>query len=109
LVNGAGRLVLTNPAVRSMLRLPEPPEGRHYVEVVRHPDIAAAFAAALNGQTGPPVEVQPDRDARRVFVAHVVPVVRERGGGAVLVLHDITRLRQADQMRRDFVANVSHE
>jgi len=53
--------------------------------------------------------VQLDRDPRRVFVAHVVPVARERGGGAVLVLHNITALRHADQVRRDFVANVSHE
>ena len=109
LVNGAGRLVLTNPAVRSMLRLPEPAEDRHYLEVVRHPDIAAQLAAALGGQTPPAVEVQLDRDARKFFVAHVVPVARARGGGAVLVLHNITALRHADQVRRDFVANVSHE
>jgi two-component system phosphate regulon sensor histidine kinase PhoR len=32
-----------------------------------------------------------------------------RGGGAVLVLYDVTDLRRADQVRRDFVANVSHE
>jgi len=31
------------------------------------------------------------------------------GGGAVLVLHDISDLRRIDRMRRDFVANVSHE
>ena len=109
LVNSAGRLVLTNPAVRSMLRLPEPAEDRHYLEVVRHPDIAAQLATALGGQTPPPVEVQLDRDARKFFVAHVVPVARARGGGAVLVLHNITALRHADQVRRDFVANVSHE
>jgi two-component system phosphate regulon sensor histidine kinase PhoR len=109
LVNSAGRLVLTNPAVRSMLRLPEPAEGRHYLEVVRHPEIAAELAAALTGNAPPPIEVRLDRDARRFFVAHVVPVTRERGGGAVLVLHDITALRHADQVRRDFVANVSHE
>src|SRR6185436_405560 len=42
-------------------------------------------------------------------VAQVVPVASERGGGAVLVLHDITDLRRADLVRRDFVANVSHE
>jgi two-component system phosphate regulon sensor histidine kinase PhoR len=30
-------------------------------------------------------------------------------GGAVLVLHDITDLRKAGQIRQDFVANVSHE
>ena len=88
---------------------PEPADDRHYLEVVRHPDIAAQLAAALPGQPPPPVEVQLDRDARKLFVAHVVPVARERGGGAVLVLHNITALRHADQVRRDFVANVSHE
>jgi two-component system phosphate regulon sensor histidine kinase PhoR len=109
LVNGAGRLVLTNPAVRAMLRLPGAAEGRHYLEVVRHPAIAAQLAAALAGGTPEAVDVDLDLHGRRVFVAQVVPVARERGGGAVLVLHDITDLRRADQMRRDFVANVSHE
>ena len=109
LVNGAGRLVLTNPARASMLRLPPAVDDRHYLEVVRQPDIAAQLSTALAGDRPPPVEVQLDRDARRIFVAHVVPVARERGGGAVLVLHDITDLRRADQVRRDFVANVSHE
>ena len=69
----------------------------------------ASGTAALSGPQPDPSEVQLDRDARRLFVGRVVPVVAERGGGAVLVLHDITDLRRADQMRRDFVANVSHE
>ena len=112
LVNSAGRLVLANPAVRSMLRLPEPAEGRHYLEVVRHPSIAAAVAGALEGHTSPSIEVPVERprdQGRRTCVARVVPVARARGGGAVVVLHDITDLKQADQVRRDFVANVSHE
>ncbi|MEO8070573.1 MAG: histidine kinase dimerization/phospho-acceptor domain-containing protein, partial [Acidobacteriota bacterium] len=109
LVNAAGRLVLTNPAVRSMLRLPDPSENRHYLEAVRQPDINAQLTTALAGKTPAAIEVQLDQDRRRVFVAHVVPVARERDGGAVLVLHDITDLRRADQVRRDFVANVSHE
>jgi two-component system phosphate regulon sensor histidine kinase PhoR len=109
LINSNGRLVLTNPAVRSMLRLPHPAEDRHYLEVVRHPEIAKALESALAGRTVLPVEVQLDRDLRRISIARVVSVARERGGGAVLVLHDITDLRHADQVRRDFVANVSHE
>jgi two-component system phosphate regulon sensor histidine kinase PhoR len=30
-------------------------------------------------------------------------------GGAVLVIHDVTELRRLEAIRRDFVANVSHE
>jgi len=109
LVNASGKLVLSNPAVRAMLRLVDDPLGRHFLEVVRHPDIAAQLSSALTGVVPPPVEVQLDRDSRRLFIARVVPVEADRGGGAVLVLYDVTELRQADQVRRDFVANVSHE
>ncbi len=109
LVNAQGKLVLSNPAVRAMFRLVDDPLGRHFLEVVRHPDIAAQLSSALTGVLPPPVEVQLDRDSRRLFIARVVPVEPGRGGGAVLVLYDVTELRQADQVRRDFVANVSHE
>ena len=109
LFNAAGRLVLSNPAVRPMLRMAEGAEGRHYLEVVRHPGVGALLAQALGGRQPAPIEVQLDRDTRHVFVAHVVPVPAAREGGAVLVLRDVTELRRADQVRRDFVANVSHE
>lgn len=109
LVNAQGRLVVSNPAVRTMLRVTDDPRARHILEVVRHPDIAAQLTAALTGQTPAPIEVQLDRESRRSFIARVVPVEAGRGGGAVLVLHDVTELRRADQVRRDFVANVSHE
>ncbi len=109
LIDGGGHLVMTNRAVRAMLRLPEPAEGAHYLEVVRQPDVASIVAAALGGRSPAPVEVELDREARRRVMTNVVPVAASRGGGAVLVLHDITDLRHADQVRRDFVANVSHE
>lgn len=109
LVNGGGRVVLANPAARGMFHWPWPVEGRHYLEVVRQPDIAAQFAAALSGKPRPSAEVELERDKRRIYTAHAMPMPPERGGGAVLVLHDITDLKQADRVRRDFVANVSHE
>lgn len=109
LVNAAGKLVLTNPAGRQMLRLPDGTSETHYVEFVRHPDVCKLVASALTGERPAPVEIQLDSESRRIFIAHGVPVAAARGGGAVLVLRDITALRQADQVRRDFVANVSHE
>lgn len=109
LVNRDGRLVLTNPAARSMLHLPDPAVDLHYIEVVRQPAIAAIMSAVLSGQPAAPVEIEMDLHPKRRMMASVVPVSPDRGGGAVLVLHDITELRHADQVRRDFVANVSHE
>jgi two-component system phosphate regulon sensor histidine kinase PhoR len=92
-----------------MLRLPSDWRDRHYLEVVRHPEIAGQLSSALSGQPPGAVEVEWDERTRTVLVARVVPIEPPRGGGAVLVLHDITDLRQANQVRRDFVANVSHE
>jgi two-component system phosphate regulon sensor histidine kinase PhoR len=109
LLDAEGRLVLTNPAARTMLRLRGEAEGLHYLELVRQPDVSRQLARALRGESPEPVEVALEPGSRQTFVANTVPVARERGGGAVLVLHDITALRRADQVRRDFVANVSHE
>jgi two-component system, OmpR family, phosphate regulon sensor histidine kinase PhoR len=109
LIDAHGRLVLSNPAARSMLQLPDQPGEAHYLELVRQPDIASVVASALANHRTAPVEVELDREPRRRVMANVMPVATARGGGAVLVLHDITDLRHADQVRRDFVANVSHE
>jgi two-component system phosphate regulon sensor histidine kinase PhoR len=109
LVDAGGRLVLTNPAVRAMLHLPDSSAGRHYTDVVRQPDITRQLATALSGTMPAPVEVHLHPEARRTCTASVVPVPAARGGGAVLVLHDITDIRRAHEVRRDFVANVSHE
>jgi two-component system phosphate regulon sensor histidine kinase PhoR len=109
LVNAAGRVVLTNPAARTMLRLPDDTGDTHFVELVRQPDVAALLSAALAGQRPASVEIQLTPGQPSTFIAQVVPVDATRGGGAVLVLRDITDLRRADQVRRDFVANVSHE
>jgi two-component system phosphate regulon sensor histidine kinase PhoR len=105
----AGRLQLANRAAQGMLHIDGGAVGRPYVEAIRHPDIAAQLATALKGSEVDSREVALTRDPGRTFVARAAPVARGGGGGAVLVLHDITDLRRADQIRRDFVANVSHE
>ena len=108
-VNHHGRLQLVNVAARRMLKLQDPPEGRHYLEIVRHPDIAAQIGAALQGAIGDGLELTLPRETDTIFVARSAPVTYAGARGAVLVLHDITDLRKADRIRRDFVANVSHE
>jgi two-component system phosphate regulon sensor histidine kinase PhoR len=108
-VDAASRIQLANRAAQSMLRMDASSIGRPYVEVIRHPDIAAQLGTALRGQEVDSREIGLARDPGRTFVARAAPVSRGGDGGAVLVLHEITDLRRADQIRRDFVANVSHE
>ena len=53
----------------------------------------------------------PGDDDMRLFQA-TGSVLRHRGGsriGSLIVLHDVTRLRRLEVVRRDFVANASHE
>ena len=108
-VTPQGRLQLVNEAARQMLKVTDPPEGRHYLEVARHPGIAAQINGALHGLVGEGRELTLAGDSVATFVARGAPVASAAGRGAVLVLHDITDLRKADRIRRDFVANVSHE
>jgi two-component system phosphate regulon sensor histidine kinase PhoR len=104
-----GRVQLVNRAAQQMLAVDASAVGRRYLEVIRHPDISAQLTTALKGGNVEPHELPLGRDPARVFVARAAPVSAAGGGGAILVLHDVSDLKRADQMRRDFVANVSHE
>ena len=106
-VNSQGVLQLVNAAARRMLRLVDVADGRHYLEIVRQPDIAALVGTALRGEVGEALELPLQADL--IVVVRGAPVAAGTASGAVVVLHDITDLRRADRVRRDFVANVSHE
>jgi two-component system phosphate regulon sensor histidine kinase PhoR len=108
-VNEQGRLQLVNTAAQRMLRLDIAQTDQHYLEIVRHPDIAAQIGAALAGTASEGRELTLPQQPGVTFMSRSAPVTAARTRGAVLVLHDISDLRRADQVRRDFVANVSHE
>jgi two-component system phosphate regulon sensor histidine kinase PhoR len=108
-VDPQGRVQLANDAARQILRLDEFPVGRHYLEALRHPAIAELVRAALASQSASSVEFSPARDPLRTIIARAAPATSGAAHGVVLVLHDVSELKQADRIRRDFVANVSHE
>jgi len=108
-VNERGLVHLVNNAAMRLLRIGEHAIGQHFLEVVHQPDLGRLIGSALEGHTPDGLEFSPPRDMNRTVVARVAPIGSSGSSGAVLVLHDITDLRQADRIRRDFVANVSHE
>ncbi|MCC6783451.1 MAG: PAS domain-containing protein [Planctomycetes bacterium] len=107
------RVLHVNGAAQRILGLSSShPEGRRVLELARVPEVHAILANVLargREEHGELRVVGPPRD--RWVELHASPL---RGPdqlvvGAVLVLHDVTELRRLEAVRRDFVANVSHE
>lgn len=108
-VDERGRVQLANDAIRTLLTLDGTALERHYVELIRSPQIAAQIKVALSGESPPTTEVSLGGEAERILLATTTPMVTAGRRGAVLVLRDITDLRLTIQLRQDFIANVSHE
>lgn len=85
--------------------------GRTIQEVARNVDLQRFVAAALQAEAPLERDVVLLGEEPRFLQAHGAPVQDHAGRriGAVVVLNDITRLRRLETVRRDFVANVSHE
>ncbi len=86
-------------------------KGRDLSQSFRHPEILDGVSAALGGSTAKAIEVTLNDPVRRTFEAYATALPKGTAGKAraILVLHNVTLARQAEEMRADFVANVSHE
>jgi len=104
------RILYCNWAFEQILELPEgSSQGRTLVEALRPADLVALVRQVLPGMEEVTGEVEVGTVRRRNFSVTAAPVRAAGANGAVLVLHDITELRRLERVRRDFVANVSHE
>jgi two-component system phosphate regulon sensor histidine kinase PhoR len=109
-VSGAERLVFANQSFAGILDLDLPPKsGSALVEVVRQTDLIEAVRKVLGGEHRVESEIVTGTLRQHFFAATVGAVRAGETYGAVVVLHDITELRRLERVRRDFVANVSHE
>ena len=109
-VSASERLVFANQGFAEILGLETPPKsGSALVEVVRQTELIEAVRAVLKGEPRVETEVVTGTLRQHFFAATVAAVRAGETPGAVLVLHDITDLRKLERVRRDFVANVSHE
>ena len=109
-VAGDERILFCNGAFEQILELPPgSSQGRTLVEALRQADLVDLVRRALPGGEEVNGEVEVGTVRRRNFSVTAAPVRAAGTNGAVLVLHDITELRRLERVRRDFIANVSHE
>jgi two-component system phosphate regulon sensor histidine kinase PhoR len=90
-----------------MLLLGADVEGKSPLEIVRHGELVRLFDEALE-EASASGEIDLGGLKPRRLLVHVVRIPGEEGG-LLAVFVDVTHLRRLETLRRDFVANASHE
>ncbi|HEX5036883.1 MAG TPA: ATP-binding protein [bacterium] len=104
-----GRIVLVNPALTTMLGLSGDSVGRTVLECLRNAAVNDAVEKALSEKALQEQEIEIFIGAgggeERSVVVHSAPLT----AGSVSVFYDVTNVRRLENVRKEFVANVSHE
>jgi two-component system, OmpR family, phosphate regulon sensor histidine kinase PhoR len=102
------RLQYCNPAFEQLFGAGAVVRGAHFLEIVRDADVTGIIRDTLEDNSSRAREV---KRSGKTFQLVAVPIINKGGqvSGSVIIFHDISKLKQTDQIRRDFVANVSHE
>ena len=108
-IDEEGHLVLANHAACQMLGINEQNVvGRKLVEQIRIPELTSAIERTQQQASRIDCEFQTLAEPRRT-VCVTLTSLQSSSVATAIVMHDVTGIRQLETMRRDFVANVSHE
>ena len=105
-VDRAGHVLMANPQAKAMLA---GQQGELTGQALADGPLAAAFHQAMSEGKEATISL-PGRDGTAVLQAHISPTAVEGSTvGAVGVVQDVTELQRVEQMRRQFVADASHQ
>ncbi len=112
-VDTAERVLSLNATAAKLIGTdPESAPGRSIQEVVRNPDLQSFLVRTLRESEPTEGEIALYESASERFLQITGAPLRDGGGeriGALVVLNDVTRMKRLENVRKEFVANVSHE
>ncbi len=97
------KITLANKAFSRFLDI-EDPTDKHYWEIFRNIEINQIIKDAINDHKAVMKEV-----TIRDHICHMSIYFPQDNGSIIILLHDITPIRQLEKVKRDFVINASHE
>ncbi len=104
-----GRVRLINPAAQRLFEIQEKDAlQRTVVEVIRHYQLVELWRACLKDQSSQEITI--DIGSKPMSLrATAAPLIDTIPGTTLLLFQDLSRLRQLENVRRDFISNISHE
>jgi len=111
-VDNDEQVIRLNTAAAELFAVsPQLNPGRPIQEVIRQAELQRFIRQALNQQQPLEEELVMHGASKRYLHVQATPLTDSNDNriGVLIVLHDLTRLRQLESVRRDFVGNVSHE
>lgn len=106
LLTAKGQIVSINPAAERLLDTDGGCVGRDFLTVSRNPELYAAVEQAMTGKGAERTAVIHDRS----YQLTADPVIAgDTVSGVAVLMVDVTERLQAEEMRKEFSANVSHE
>lgn len=109
-VDANEKILFANEAAGALLDFrPHKALGRPFWEAVRNPVVQRSVQETLQPGEQPKRQEFEVIRTRRIVAMHTTRLPGRPCPGVVLVLHDVTELRRLENLRQEFVANVSHE
>ncbi len=108
-IDGNGTIVLVNHAAEEILNLAAGDmPGRRFTEIIRDHNLQQLVARCTERREVQHGEVEIPQWRR--YLSVITTPLEEHGNSSVLLtMHDLTRIRQVETTRKEFVSNVSHE
>lgn len=111
MINNKDELVYANPVAMYLLAIDSSKIGRQYTDIIKNAELVNMVNQAKNGSKSLKKEVILQDQESTTFEANIVPVLKRENAyhpEILVVLNDISELKHLQQVRQDFVANISH-
>ena len=109
IIDGLGFVQLANPAAERMFSLPKGKyKEKTIVEVLRNHQLFELWKDCIKDHQQREIAIEVNHN--KLFIQAIAkPLDEILANGVLLVIQDLTRVRQLEKIRSDFVSNVSHE